>query len=634
MTTPRIILFVLLSASWAGCSCSDVNLGDDDGGLSDVGRGPQRLDECGNGLDDDGNGAIDDGCPCAPGETQRCFSGALAAHEVGACMGGTQVCDATAGSEWGDWGSSACEGERLPSSETCDGSDADCDGATDEGCPCTEGMTRGCGTEFVVAPCMAGSQACRGGSWSSCEGAIGPSADVCDDDVDNDCDGLTNEGCDCPSPPVPEVCRDAVDNDCDGEIDEPACTPDWSGDAGTVDAGCSGLTEACGNGYDDDCDTRIDESCSATCEPPVVGPPIVADLGGSHSRSYFGEHVMRAAYNPDTAELGVLYAWQNLDATMFDVRLLRFGLDGALHGTTTLDTTTSPNEIAGLSWAGGAWVGVWNGARGASSVRAARIRGDGVVAVPARALATPVVAHPPAAMAVGADLFVVWGEEGAGHLEPTRMMVGRFDDAFSAAASPIELGPLIGRADLAWSDGTLAVIDVSSLHTSPPTMARISFVRGDVLVAQDQMIVDPDAAALLPPAIAASGTSFLACWPGTSSASTALPLRCARATEPGFSAAPFDATSPVDVKTGDVAWDGCRYLAYAARTNARSDLSQSIALVDEAGSVSSRMVVPYALPRIYDPDSVYTVSIPAATLVLGWNRGLTGNDVITIRRVE
>lgn len=43
--------------------------------------------------------------------------------------------------------------------------------------------------------------------------AIEDPVEVCGDGVDNDCDGLTDEG-------MPEVCGDGVDNDCDGSTDE------------------------------------------------------------------------------------------------------------------------------------------------------------------------------------------------------------------------------------------------------------------------------------------------------------------------------------------------------------------------------------------------------------------------------
>jgi hypothetical protein len=71
----------------------------------------------------------------------------------------------------------------------------------DVGAACTEGATRDCAEEFLVAPCSAGTQTCRGGSWSSCEGAVGPTAEVCDNGIDDDCNGAVDDAASCGAGP-------------------------------------------------------------------------------------------------------------------------------------------------------------------------------------------------------------------------------------------------------------------------------------------------------------------------------------------------------------------------------------------------------------------------------------------------
>jgi hypothetical protein len=264
---PTLSALAFLAA--AGCSCS-TNLGaeNDDGSTPpprDAGAFA-RNDECGNGMDDDRDRRIDEGCPCAPGETQACFSGDYPSRRVGTCRDGVQTCVLASGSEWGDWGASPCVGDVLPAEETCDGADRDCDGLRDEGCPCLVGERRACGDEFPpILPCTPGEQRCQDdGTWSLvCLGGVGPSAEVCEDDVDNDCDGVTNEGCGCT--PGPELCGDGIDNDCDGVSDEEGCLS------------CVPSPEICGDGIDQDC-SGADLPCACTdpcgCDPE--GPLTVA----------------------------------------------------------------------------------------------------------------------------------------------------------------------------------------------------------------------------------------------------------------------------------------------------------------------------------------------------------------------
>jgi len=77
--------------------------------------------------------------------------------------------------------------------EECDELDNDCDGVTDEelvGC-CDEDDVQECGSD--VGECQKGQMTCQAdGSWGQCENAVDPADDLCDN-KDNDCDGNTDE---------------------------------------------------------------------------------------------------------------------------------------------------------------------------------------------------------------------------------------------------------------------------------------------------------------------------------------------------------------------------------------------------------------------------------------------------------
>lgn len=91
-----------------------------------------------------------------------------------------------------------------------------------------------------------------------------PSAvEICGDGIDNDHDGLIDEGCQLATP---EVCGDLIDNDLDGLIDEGCQQP---------------VVEICGDSKDNDGDGLIDEGC----ETPVALPGVPKSLYGSVKRA-------------------------------------------------------------------------------------------------------------------------------------------------------------------------------------------------------------------------------------------------------------------------------------------------------------------------------------------------------------
>ncbi|MFO0608689.1 MAG: hypothetical protein U0324_36320, partial [Polyangiales bacterium] len=85
------------------------------------------------------DGMVDEGCACTPGATQSCYTGPSGTSGVGVCRAGSQTCVAGAGGVGSAWG--ACGGQTLPSTETCDRMDNNCNGQVDDGVSCGPSVT-------------------------------------------------------------------------------------------------------------------------------------------------------------------------------------------------------------------------------------------------------------------------------------------------------------------------------------------------------------------------------------------------------------------------------------------------------------------------------------------------------------
>ena len=144
-----------------------------DGTVTCVANLGSTAESC-NGLDDDCNGVVDDG-GLDPGTA--CSSGG-----AGICAAGTSRCVD---------GQVQCVANQTPVDEACNGKDDDCDGTVDDGNPgggasCTTGKN---------GICAAGTTTCSSGSIGCVQTTQAAADEICDNDKDDDCNGMVDDGC-------------------------------------------------------------------------------------------------------------------------------------------------------------------------------------------------------------------------------------------------------------------------------------------------------------------------------------------------------------------------------------------------------------------------------------------------------
>ena len=131
-----------------------------------------------------------------------------------------------------------------------------CTGGSCGDSSCTPGTTAACydgaaGTEGVGA-CVGGMKTCQpSGLWGLCDGEVVPTVEVCNDHIDNDCNGMVDEDIDADGDGFTTCGGDCCDN-------ASLCS-----DPKLVNPGAF---EVAGNGVDDDCDGIVDEAVATTCD--------------------------------------------------------------------------------------------------------------------------------------------------------------------------------------------------------------------------------------------------------------------------------------------------------------------------------------------------------------------------------
>jgi hypothetical protein len=190
---------------------------------------------------------------CQEGKKESCYEGAEGTVDIGVCRSGQRVC---VGGSFTD-----CLGQVVGSAEECNGLDDDCDGKIDntDHAECDTGL---------LGVCAKGEMSCTG-SFAVCRANAIKTPEICNG-VDDDCDGITDEG-------TAESCYPEAQIGCEKSgasyVCKGVCSPGSRECTQGVFGDCTGAIipkiESCtvGNAtyaQDEDCDGEVDENCPCT----------------------------------------------------------------------------------------------------------------------------------------------------------------------------------------------------------------------------------------------------------------------------------------------------------------------------------------------------------------------------------
>jgi hypothetical protein len=250
-------------------------------------------------VDNDCDGAVDEG-------VQGTFYGDMDGDGYGSADLPTLACSEPAGyASNPDDCDDGSDVVNPGAAETCDELDNDCDGSVDEGVQSTwygdmDGDGYG-GFDIIIQACSepAGCSA-YGTDCDDANDLINPAAAESCDGMDNDCDGLVDDGI----APIPAdlTLGECADNElvCSGGS-WLASSDNWTP-----------IDEFCGDGYDDDCDGTVDNGCVTDPAWVTVSPDFRPNVYQSELLWFDGAPVvvsLAAWSGPETMGTLAVQSW-------------------------------------------------------------------------------------------------------------------------------------------------------------------------------------------------------------------------------------------------------------------------------------------------------------------------------------